>query len=133
MVRWQSGIYRVRSYGTAAFTRLVYLHMCTIYLFLLTSTDAQDGVVKIHWCHSASLLYTACLDGIVRLWDSRNGSSVRTWEGHTDHLLDLDVTRFVEINSSVHLYDVVYIMVYRDDSTIVTACEDCTARIFSHH
>ena len=55
--------------------------------------------MKTLWCHSAPLLYTACLDGVVRLWDARNGSSVHSWEGHTGHLLDLDTTKFVEATS----------------------------------
>ena len=59
------------------------------------TTDDQEGVVKMRWCHSTPLVYTACLDGVVRLWDTRNGSTVRTWEGHSSHLLDLDITRFV--------------------------------------
>jgi len=59
----------------------------------LLIVDFQEGVVKICWCHSMPLLYTACLDGVVRLWDARNGDTVRAWEGHSDHLLDLDITR----------------------------------------
>ena len=50
-------------------------------------------MVKIRWCNSSPLLYTACLDGVVRLWDGRNGSVVTQWEGHNGQLLDVDLTR----------------------------------------
>ena len=81
------------------------MHVAYVYLLFLcnhncsVTTDGQEGVVKMHWCHSTPLVYTACLDGIVRLWDARNGSTVRSWEGHSSHLLDLDITRFVETTS----------------------------------
>ena len=104
------------------------VYICIVY----PNTFPQEGVVKMHWCHSAPFLYTACLDGMVRLWDARNASTVRTWEGHTDHLLDMDITRFVEtVFSTIHLYGIACV-VHRNNSIIVTACEDGTARIFSH-
>ena len=59
--------------------------------------------MKIRWCHSAPLLYTACLDGVVRLWDARNGSVVSSWEGHNSQLLDLDTTRLVATALLWHL------------------------------
>ena len=75
----------------------VYVYVTSMYLVcVLMHTDDQEGVVKMHWCHSTPLVYTACLDGVVRLWDARNGSTVRSWEGHSSHLLDLDITKFVE-------------------------------------
>ncbi|XP_065884318.1 angio-associated migratory cell protein-like isoform X2 [Dysidea avara] len=80
---------------------------------LVSINSKKDGVVKIRWCNSSPLLYTACLDGVVRLWDGRNGSVVTQWEGHNGQLLDMDMTS--------------------DDSTVVTASEDCTARVFSLH
>ena len=84
----------------------VHVYMCIIYRI----TFPQEGVVKMQWCHSAPLLYTACLDGMVRLWDARNASAVRTWEGHTNHLLDMDITRFVETVSTIHLCSVVCVV-----------------------
>ena len=84
----------------------VCMHVCVFLLPALScTTDAQEGVVKMCWCHSTPLVYTACLDGIVRLWDARNASTVCSWEGHSSHLLDLDITKFVETTSMhfVHL------------------------------
>jgi len=44
--------------------------------------------MKLCSCSSAPLLCTACLDGVVRLWDGRNGSIVQQWEGHDGHASD---------------------------------------------
>ncbi|KAK7507275.1 hypothetical protein BaRGS_00001210 [Batillaria attramentaria] len=72
-----------------------------------------EGVCKVRWSSSsAPLLYTACLDGIMRLWDTRSGSSKAVWTGHAKHrgILDFDVAR--------------------DESCLVSASEDGTARVF---
>ncbi len=43
-----------------------------------------------------SHIFTAALDGIVRLWDMRSGECVQQWGGHTDTILDLKVSRNVD-------------------------------------
>ncbi|XP_060080044.1 angio-associated migratory cell protein-like [Ylistrum balloti] len=73
----------------------------------------EAGVVRLKWDPTAPLVYTACLDGVVRLWDGRNGQCVNQWSGHTDAILDVDLSR--------------------DGETLVTVSDDKTARVFSLH
>ncbi|KAG1682604.1 Angio-associated migratory cell protein [Nymphon striatum] len=72
----------------------------------------EDGITKVMWDKNqacGSLLYTAGLDGIVRLWDARTGENEMEWKGHTESILD---------------------MVLFNDS-ILTTSDDQTARVFS--
>lgn len=52
----------------------------------------QDGVVKLKWSET-ELIYTACLDGKIRVWDARTGNCERVFQGHEDSILDLAVSR----------------------------------------
>ena len=56
----------------------------------------QEGVSKLKWSTSSTMLYTACLDGITRVWDARSGVSkaVLTGHGRNSCVLDFDVTRW---------------------------------------
>ena len=123
-------------YPLLRYVMCVYIYMCvcvclSVCVHTCIAYPYKEGVVKMHWCHSAPLLYTACLDGVVRLWDARNASTVHSWEGHTNHLLDMDITRCIETVFTIFLCSTDRV-VHRDNSTIITACEDGTARIFSH-
>ncbi|XP_077997578.1 angio-associated migratory cell protein-like [Glandiceps talaboti] len=69
------------------------------------------GIVRLQWDHNNPLIYTACLDGVVRLWDGRSGQVMSKWIGHMGEILDMAVTR--------------------DGNTIVTASGDKTARVFA--
>lgn len=40
------------------------------------------GVVKLIWHDTAPLVYTACTDGVVRLWDARSGEMLQALTGH---------------------------------------------------
>lgn len=71
------------------------------------------GVVKLKWDTTSPLVYTACLDGVVRMWDARNGKCCSEWSGHQDALLDFDISR--------------------DGKTLVSASEDNSSRVFSLH
>ena len=53
----------------------------------------QGGIVRLKWDAENPLIYTGCLDGVVRLWDSRSGSCEREWYGHNGEILDLAVAR----------------------------------------
>lgn len=52
----------------------------------------EDGVIKLLWLQSPSLILTACLDGKVRVWDDRTGTCERTFSGHGDSIRDISVT-----------------------------------------
>ena len=54
----------------------------------------QAGVVRLRCSSSAPLVFTGCLDGVVRVWDVRGGGCVREWWGHTKDILDLAVARY---------------------------------------
>ena len=55
----------------------------------------QGGVVRLHCSASNPLVYSGCLDGVVRVWDVRSGECVQQWYGHSDHILDITVARLV--------------------------------------
>lgn len=71
-----------------------------------------EGVCKLRWSPSVPILYTACLDGVMRAWDTRSGASKWVWTGHARYrsILDFDVAR--------------------DESRLASASEDGTARVF---
>lgn len=48
----------------------------------------QDGVTCLAWL-GALYVATGCVDGNVRLWDSRSGECVRTFRGHSDAIQSL--------------------------------------------
>jgi WD40 repeat protein len=52
----------------------------------------QDGVVRLLWHPTAPLIYTASLDGAIRVWDGRTGTCERKFEGHEDNILDMAIT-----------------------------------------
>lgn len=61
--------------------------------------DHPDGIVKAQWKSSDSIL-TACLDGILRLWDCRNGQILKEWTGHSGEILDFVVSENVVLTGS---------------------------------
>ena len=50
------------------------------------------AVIKLLWHPAQPYLLTAALDGRVRAWDARNGTCLRTFEGHTMAILDMAVS-----------------------------------------
>ncbi len=66
------------------------------------------GIVKTQWKTTGTLV-TACLDGKLRLVDSRNGEVVREWTGHSAEILDFAMK----------------------EDLILTASGDKTAKVFS--
>ena len=51
--------------------------------------------MRLHCSASSPLVYSGCLDGVVRVWDVRSGECVQQWHGHSDHILDITVARYV--------------------------------------
>ncbi|KAK3256544.1 hypothetical protein CYMTET_34324, partial [Cymbomonas tetramitiformis] len=71
----------------------------------------DDSVIRMCWHPIDPLLYSACLDGKVRKWDSRTGTCVQVYGGHTDALQDLVISC--------------------DGSSLITGSDDNTVRIFA--
>ncbi|XP_057752696.1 uncharacterized protein LOC130970588 [Arachis stenosperma] len=69
----------------------------------------EDGVTCLVWL-DASYLATGCVDGKVRLWDSRSGECTHTFRGHEDAIQSLCVSA--------------------DHNYLVSASMDGTARVF---
>lgn len=57
----------------------------------------EAGLVHLQWEESSSLVSTCCLDGALRLWDSRSGNMVSEYHGHTAEILDFTINREASI------------------------------------
>ncbi|XP_020231713.1 angio-associated migratory cell protein [Cajanus cajan] len=53
--------------------------------------EHEDGVTCLAWL-GASYVATGCVDGKVRVWDSRSGECVKTFKGHSDCIQSLSVS-----------------------------------------
>jgi len=72
----------------------------------------NSGISKLLWDkNNPYLLYTAGLDGVLRIYDGRSGQLLNVKNGHNDHILDFTVSS--------------------DSSFVLTASEDSSCRIFS--
>eukprot|EP00611_Tribonema_gayanum_P022707 TRINITY_DN4615_c0_g1_i1.p1 TRINITY_DN4615_c0_g1~~TRINITY_DN4615_c0_g1_i1.p1 ORF type:complete len:273 (+),score=93.13 TRINITY_DN4615_c0_g1_i1:802-1620(+) len=49
------------------------------------------GVTRLRWHRRLPTLYTACADGALRAWDALSGACARTYTGHRDMALDIDL------------------------------------------
>lgn len=79
-------------------------------LTLRGSKEHPDSVIKLLWHPQEPLVYTACADGNVRLWDARTMECIQIFQGHSDAILDMALSP--------------------DGEWIITGSDDCTARIF---
>jgi len=70
----------------------------------------DKAVSQLQWIPGTACLYSACIDGAVRLWDTRASTCQAVQHGHTKGVLDLAVSP--------------------DMKTVVTASDDHTARVF---
>ncbi len=69
-----------------------------------------DVITRMAWHPTQPLVFTACLDGMVRCWDLRTGAMVKQFGGHTAGIQDLALSP--------------------DGSMIITASDDNTAKVF---
>ncbi|EZA59540.1 hypothetical protein DMN91_011029 [Ooceraea biroi] len=69
----------------------------------------EGGVTRLAWT-STSILFTTGLDGVLRSFDARAGSCLRSFSGHKGVILDLYISR--------------------DEKKALTVSDDSTARIF---
>lgn len=51
-----------------------------------------SGIVKILWKSQEVKLYTASLDGVIRLYDALQGTLIKEFHGHWSHILDIDLS-----------------------------------------
>ncbi|KAG5183771.1 WD40-repeat-containing domain protein [Tribonema minus] len=72
------------------------------------------GVTRLRWHPRLPTLYTACADGALRAWDALSGACARTYTGHRDMALDLDL--YVSEGST---------------GWIAAASDDGTAKVFN--
>merc|ERR1711962_1077263 len=72
----------------------------------------EAGLTKLIWSAVEPNIISACLDGVVRLWDHRKGEIVREIMGNLSNILDISLTT--------------------DGQNILTAGDDCTARVFEN-
>ncbi|KAK9833997.1 hypothetical protein WJX81_001899 [Elliptochloris bilobata] len=75
------------------------------------SAAFSPAVVRLAFHPTAALVYTGCLDGVVRAWDARTGTCVQTRTGHQRGIQDLALSR--------------------DGWSVITGSDDTTARIFT--
>ncbi len=72
----------------------------------------NSGISKLLWDkNNPHLLYTAGLDGVLRIYDGRSGQLQTVKNGHNDHILDFSLSS--------------------DSSFVLTASEDSTCKLFS--
>ncbi|CAK4071921.1 unnamed protein product [Aphanomyces euteiches] len=72
------------------------------------------GVIKLQWHPTEPFVYTVTTDGMIHVWDARNGQLQKRLSGHQEMILEME---FV-VRNGVPL-------------DVVTASEDETVRIFS--
>ena len=73
--------------------------------------DHPAAITKLAWHPTQPLVFSACLDGMVRCFDLRTSASVKSWGGHGGPILDIDLSP--------------------DGQMIITGSDDKTARIFA--
>ena len=63
---------------------------------LRSTVLAHDGgVIKTKIDEREPLLYTCGVDGTIKVWDVRSSTCVRTFQGHTKPVLDIDISSLV--------------------------------------
>lgn len=70
-----------------------------------------QGVTRLLQHPTQPLVFTGCLDGVVRCWDTRTGTCAKQWRGHSDAVQDLALSP--------------------DGNLVLSGGEDETARVFS--
>jgi WD40 repeat protein len=85
-----------------------YLNNAYVLLFIFLKTvrhvlKQNSGITKLLWIKDSPHLYTAGLDGIVRLYDARCGSLQNELFGHSHCILDISLSMYVhhKLNVSV--------------------------------
>lgn len=80
------------------------------------------SVVALRWHCSLPLIATAALDNIVRLWDARSSTCVLELTGHSDLVLDLQMSPLTEAHGQGNQST--------PTDSIISVSDDRTARAF---
>jgi len=69
------------------------------------------GITRVIWSElNPTIIFTACMDGVIRLWTSLSGELMKEFHGHRENILDMVLSN--------------------DNKFILTAGDDETARVF---
>ena len=49
--------------------------------------------MKLKWMENGQQVFTVGLDGVIRLWDARDGQMVHQWHGHGASIMDFDISK----------------------------------------
>jgi len=60
---------------------------------IVKKIEHPDGITKIMWDASGSKIFTACLDGICRLWNGRSGECLHSFFGAEGPILDISISK----------------------------------------
>ena len=71
---------------------------------------AGQGSNAVEFSHRGNYIAAGCMDGVVRVWDAETGDLVRSLEGHTEQVTDLEFSP--------------------DDRTILTGSSDKTMKLW---
>lgn len=72
--------------------------------------EHKQGVTKLLWHPTQPLIFTASLDGCIRLFDGRTSKCEQIWKGHKNSILDLTLSS--------------------DGNIILSGADDCSALVF---
>ncbi|SAM04289.1 hypothetical protein [Absidia glauca] len=77
---------------------------------LRSTLSHEDAIIKVKFVHNSPLLVSCSADRNVKMWDARTGVCVKSWQGHRDAVLDIDVSS--------------------DGQTVVTASDDGACLVY---
>jgi len=76
------------------------------------NSSKAGGITRLQWHPTLPLVYTSASDGVIRVWDARNGALVIALTGHSDMINDLAVETV------------------GDNAILVTGSDDNSVRVF---
>lgn len=97
----------------------------------------DSGITKLMWDPKSPFLYTAGLDGVIRVIDARSCTIEKNLGRHKSEILDMFVTRYVVANNLKHNTAVLLINKFgimiccSDGSKIASTSEDGSVFLFN--